>query len=238
MEAQEATTDYLFKIWAWFEANAKLIAFGAVVAVVAIFAVVFYFDRQGKKEIEAGEALTQADMVNTGAQLVEMCQKIAADYPATAAGQRALLQAATTLFVTDKFAEAQAQFQKFLDAYPDNVLAPQAALGVAASLDAQGKTDAAMSAYQKAINQTTDASVVATAKFALARIAEAQGKATDAQKIYAEIARAYPNSPMSSEAEMRDMELRTKSPAAPATTVIPATSAAPATATAPFTLSH
>ncbi len=242
MQTQELTaSDQLLKLWAWFEANSKAIAFGATLLLIAIFVFTFYNYRQNQKEITAGETLTQAGMANTGSQLADACLKIAADYAGTLAGQRALLQGATTLFAIDKFDAAQMQFQKFLDTYPDNLLAPQAALGVAASLDAQGKTDLAVGAYQKAIAQTSDATVVATAKFALARIAEAQGKFADADKLYIEIARAYPNSAMSSEAGMRDAELKTKSsapaPVAPAPATATPAATVPAT-TAPFTLSH
>ena len=44
--------------------------------------------------------------------------KIAVDYAGTSAGQRALLEGATALFTTGKYADAQTGFQKFLDAYP------------------------------------------------------------------------------------------------------------------------
>jgi TolA-binding protein len=234
MPAQETTADYLMQLWPWFEANAKRLAYGAALLAIAIFVFSFYNYEQNKKEINAGEALTQAGMANTGGQLADACLKIAADYSGTLAGQRALLQGATALFAVDRFADAQVQFQKFLDSYPDNSLAPQAALGVAASLDAQGKTDAAIAAYQKAIGQTSDPNVVSTAKFALARIDEAQGKSADADKLYSEISRAYPNSSMAYEAGLRDAELKAKSPAKPSAAV--STSTAPATA--PFKLSN
>jgi TolA-binding protein len=229
MEAQETTaTDYLFKLWPWFEANAKRIAFGAALALIAIFIWSFYSYRQSQRETAAGEALTQATMSAGGS--AEVCLKIAADYPGTAAGQRALLQGATGLFTDGKYADAQAQFQKFLDAYPDNFFSPQAALGVAASLDAQGKTDQAIGAYQKAAGLTANGTVAADAKFALARIDETQGKAADAMKLYAEVARGYPNTSISSEAARRAMELKVKSPAA-AVAPVPAPSV-------PFNLSH
>lgn len=228
MQAQEATTEYLFKLWPWFEANLKRLAYVAAFVVIAIFVFSFYSYRQNQREIAAGQALTQAGLLGSG-ELADACLKVAADYSGTLAGQRALLQGATALFTSGKYADAQAQFQKFLDMYPDNSFEPQATLGVAASLDAQGKTDLAVSAYQKAAGQSSDGNVVASAKFALARLAEAQGKFAEASKLYEDVARANPNLSIGNEAGLRAMELKTKSPTAPA---------APAPAAAPFTLSH
>ena len=229
MQSQETTaTDYLFKLWPWFEANSKRLAYGAAFVIIAVFVFSFYSYRQNQNEIAAGQALTQASTSNNG-ELADACLKVAADYSGTAAGQRALLQGAAALFTSGKYADAQTQFQKFLDTYPDNSLAPQAMLGVAASLDAQGKTDLAVSAYQRALGQPSDGNVAASAKFALARLDEAQGKFAEASKLYQDVAHAFPNSSISSEAGLRAMELKMK---------LPATSAAPTSAAAPFTLSH
>jgi TolA-binding protein len=233
MQSQEAATasDYLFKLWPWFEANLKRIAFGAAFVVIAIFVFSFYSYRQNQREIAAGEALTQAGVSESGGPLAETCLKIATDYAGTPAGQRALLQGATVLFTTGRYADAQTQFQKFLDAYPDNFLTPQAALGLAASLDALGKADLAVSAYQRAVNQTADPNVAASAKFSLARIDEAQGKFSEAARLFGEVARTYANTSLGSEAGMRAMELNAKLPKAPATpAAVPATNA-------PFNLS-
>jgi TolA-binding protein len=219
MQAQEAatTTDILFRLWPWFESNAKRLAFGAAFLVIAVFVFSFYSYRQDQREITASEALTQAAISESGAPLADACLKIAADYAGTPAAQRALLQGATVLFTTGKYVDAQAAFQKFLDAYPDNFLGPQATLGVAASLDALGKTDLAISAYQKAAGQTANLSVIANAKFSLARIEETQGKFAEAQKLYSEVARAYANTSVGSGAGLRAMELNAKLPKSPAT---------------------
>ena len=232
MQPQETTaTDFFFKHWPWFEANTKRLAYGAAIAVIAVLVIAFYSYRQNQNEIAASQALTQVNMANSGSNLAAACLKIAAAYPGTPAGQRALLQGAAALFTSGSYADAQTQFQKFLDAHPDNFLAPEAALGVAASLDAQGKTDLAINAYRTAAGQAGDPNVVASAKFALARINEAQGKFTEAAKFYEDVARTYPNSSIGSEAGLRARELMTKSPATP-------TVPAPASAAAPFTLSH
>ena len=230
MQSQETTaSDLVFKLWPWFEANQKRLAYGAALVIIAILVFSFYSYRQNQNEIAAGQALTQAVMSGGGSGLAEACLKVAADYSGTAAGQRALLQGAAALFTSGNYADAQTQFQKFLDDYPDNFLAPQAAFGVAASLDAQGKTDLAIGAYQRAAGQVTDANVVASAKYALARIAEAQGKLAEAARLYEDVARSFQNSSVGSEAGMRAMELKLKLPAAPVATT---------PAAAPFTLSH
>jgi len=233
MQAQEEVSaeDYLFRLWPWLEANAKRLAFGAALAVIAIFVFTFYTYRQNQREIAAGEALTQANLSDTGAQLAAACLKIAADYAGTAAAQRARLQGATVLFITGKYADAQTQFQMFLDAYPDSFFTAQATLGLASSLDALGKTDQAVSAYQRASNQTSDLNAALNAKFSLARIDEAQGKLAEAQRLYGEVARTFGNSSLGSEAGLRAMDLTARLPKAPAT---PAP--APA-ASVPFNLS-
>jgi predicted negative regulator of RcsB-dependent stress response len=232
MQSQETTaTDYFFKLWPWIEANVRRLAYGTVLVLIVVFLFSFYSYRQNEKEIDAGQALTQAVMFSDGDQRSVACLKIASDYSGTLAGQRALLEGATALFTAGEYADAQMQFQKFLDAYPDSFFSPQAALGVAASLDALGKTDLAVNAYQKAASQTAEGNVIASAKFSLARIDEAQGKFADAARLYAEIARAYSRTSLGSEAGLRAMELNTKQ--------LPDAPAAPApAASAPFNLSQ
>jgi TolA-binding protein len=213
MQSQEASAEeILFKIWPWVEANLKRIAFAAGVIVIAVFVFLFNSYRQNEKEVVAGEALTQANMSVNGEQPVDAGLKIAAEYPGTVAGQRALLQGATVLFTSGKYADAQTEFQKFLDTYPDSFFMPQATLGVAASLDALGKTDLAVTAYQRAAGLTTDANVTVAAKFSLARIEETQGKLAEAAKLFGEISRTYGSTSLGSEAAARAMALSARLP--------------------------
>jgi predicted negative regulator of RcsB-dependent stress response len=241
MQPDSTATDFLFKLWPWLEANAKRLAYGVLMALIVVFIFSFYSYRQNKRETDAGVALSQAFVLGNGSQLADACLKVAADYSGTVAGERALLHGATALFAAGKYPDAQAQFQKFLDSYPNNASAPQAELGLAASLDAQGKMDLALNAYQLAGAQTSDLYTAALAKLAIARMDEAQGKADAAAPIYDEIARAFPNSSIGSEAEMRLMELKTKS-ASPVVSPVPVATPAPASApvntTAPFNLLH
>ena len=94
--------------------------------------------------------------------------KVAAQYPGTAAGARAQLQAAAAQFSAGHYPEAQAQFQKFLDADVTGPLAATAQLGIATSLDAQGKPEA-VAAYQKVLTVFPNSSCAQAAKSALMR---------------------------------------------------------------------
>jgi len=216
MQSQDAATLYFFKAWSWAENNAKRIAIGAGIAVVAILFVSYYFWQQNQAEITAGEALTQltvSALPNSDAsQLAAGYLKIAADYPGSQAGERALMLGAAALFTNGQYAQAQAQFQKYLDSRPGGAFSAQAALGVATSLDAQGKTDPATEAYQRIISAFSDANAVDAAKFALAKIDEQRGKVIDAEKFYQDVARDNPNNLFGSEAAFRAMQLRAKLP--------------------------
>ncbi|HLZ54181.1 MAG TPA: tetratricopeptide repeat protein [Verrucomicrobiae bacterium] len=224
MQSQDTATLYFFKAWSWAESNAKRIAVGAAIAAIAAVLICYYFWQQNQTEITAGESLTQL-VVSTPpnsdpSQLAAGYLKIAADYPGSRAGDRALVLGAAALFTTGQYAQAQAQFQKYLDTRPGGAFSAQAALGVATSLDAQGKTDPAFQAYQRVISAFPDANVVDAAKFALAKIDEQRGKVMDAEKLYQDVVRDNPNNLLGSEAAFRAMQLRAKSP----TTAPPGTS--------------
>ncbi len=227
MQSQDAVTLYFFKTWSWVEANAKRIAAGAGIAVVVILFVSYYFWRQNQTEITAGEALTQlivsASSHSDAGQMAAGYLKIAADYPGSPAGERALMLGAAALFTDGQYAQAQAQFQKYLDTQPGGAFSAQAALGVAASLDAQEKTDPAAEAYRRVIGAfSSDANAADAAKFALAKIDEQRGKLNDAEDLYQEVVRANPNNLLGSEAAFSAMQLRAKLPATTSSNVSPA----------------
>lgn len=218
MQAQDAATAYFFKLWEWVETNVRTVVIGMIVVAVIAVLISYYLWRQNEMEVTAAEALTQL-LISTPAnsdasQLAGSYLEIAADYPGTQTGGRALALGATTLFASGKYAEAQEEFQKYLNLYPTGPFAATAALGVADSLDAQQKTGPAANAYQRVITGFSDPNAVDAAKFALARIDEQAGKLTDAENFYLEVARNNPNSLLGSEAALHAMQLRTKLPAA------------------------
>lgn len=233
MESDVTQSAGFYKLWAWFETNKKQVTWGALAA-VALGLIGWYFVyQQGEKEVIASEALANISLAqatgpgprpeNPGEYL-----KVAADYPRSSAGARALLLAAGSLFTEGKYSEAQAQFQRFLREHRDSPFLGQAMLGIAACLDAQGKTEDAITAYKSLIQHHPGENVMPQAKFALARLYEAQNKPEQARTLFEDVARGDPNSSLGSEAGMRWEELRIKHPelfAQPPTVSLPTPSA-------------
>jgi len=179
MQTQDAPAEFLIKFWPWLEANKnRLIAIvAALLAAWGIYAFVSW--RHEQKEVAAGQALTQllitpAPAADVG-KMADAFARLAAQYPGTAAGQRAQLQAATALFSAGRYADAQAQFQKFLTDNSTGPLAATAQLGVAASLEAQGKPEA-VGEYQKVVSRYSGSSSEPVAKAALARLQKPAAK--------------------------------------------------------------
>src|SRR6266446_4973737 len=132
-----------YKLWAWLETNRKQAAWGAVIAAVVVLGICFFVWQQGEAEVTAAEALSNAAMPQSSpdgrADSAKAYLSVAAKYPKSAAGARALLLGAGSLFVEGKYPEAQAQFERFAREHHDTPFMSQALLGIAACLDAQGK---------------------------------------------------------------------------------------------------
>ncbi len=222
MDTQDASTEFLIKLWPWLEANKnRLIAGGgAIVLIGLIYSFVSW--HHGQNEINAGEALTQilitpATSINASQQADQLA-KFGAEYPGTEAAKRAQLQSAATFFEAGSYPEAQAQFQKFLDAYT-GPLAATAALGVAASLEAQGKLDPAATAYQRVTSIYSSSPANLLAQYSLGRLAEEQGKLAEAESYYESAAQpGQAGGTVSEEAAGRAYELKMKLAATQKTT--------------------
>jgi predicted negative regulator of RcsB-dependent stress response len=216
MQAQDTTSDLIFRFWPWFDANRNRVI-GIGIALIVLFGGwALYGWQREQKEITAGEALSQVLMPATPvANPADAFLQVADKYAGTAAAGRARLQGAAALFSSGRYADAQVQFQKFLDENSSAPLAATAALGVAASLEAQNKLDLAATAYQKVTASYADSTASLTAKFALGRIAELQGRFTEAANDYDVVARVNNGSSLASEAGLRLLEIRSKLPATP-----------------------
>jgi tetratricopeptide (TPR) repeat protein len=226
MESDVAYSAKFHEFLAWAEHNRSKLAYGIGAVALVAFVVAFFMWRGHKAEVEAGRALSrvfvpQATAAATGNQgrmrNPEAYLKVASEYPKSMAGARALLLAATDLYLEGKYPEAQAQFERFVREYRQSSFVPEAMLGVAASLEAQGKTEEALTAYRNVVDRYPGQVAVPQAKFALARLYEAQGKLELAQPLFEDVARTEPYTSVGSEAGMRSEELRSRlpKPAAP-----------------------
>lgn len=224
------------QLYAWVDARKQQLLYGGVGVVVVGIAVSYYFYRGAQREVEAGEALSQASTaarsLGARAEKPEPFLKVAAEFSGTSAAGQALLRAATAYFVDGKYTEAQAQFDRFIREYRDNPLVGQAQFGVAACLDAQGKTADATERYKSLIERRPNDNVIPQAKLNLARLYEVQNKPEQAKSLYEEVARSAPYGAAGAEAGARLQALLAKHPALAAAPE-PATNAPAATPAAP-----
>jgi tetratricopeptide (TPR) repeat protein len=217
MESEATQLPLWQQAWAWFEAHKKQTLWGAggLVVVGLIVALVLYFRNQA--DITAGEALSDVALPQmpgaSRGNTADAYLKVAATYPNSRAGARALLLAAGGLFVEGKYDEAKAQFERFNREYGDSPFRGEALLGIASCLDAQGKTNEAVTAYKELIDRRPTDYVLPQARFALARLYEAQNKPELARNLFEDVERNNPYGSLGSEAGMRLEELKIKYPA-------------------------
>ena len=216
MESEAAQLPLWQQAWAWFEANKKQALLGAGALVLVGVIVAFYLYRRNEADIVASEALSNVALAPmTGASRGAMADaylKVAATYPDSRAGARALLLAAGTLFVEGKYPEAKTQFDRFTRDYSTSPFLGEALLGIAACLDADGKSRDAMAAYKDIIDHHAGDNVVPQARFALGRLYEAQNEPEQARNMFEEVERTNPYGSLGSEAGMRLEELKAKYP--------------------------
>ena len=197
MESDAGQLPLSHKAWAWFEANKKQTLWGTGVILVVGVIVAFFLYRQNEAEIAASEALSNVSMpqltdAGSRADTADAYLKVAAAYPKSRASARALLLAASSLFVDGKYGEAKTQFDRFTREHRDSPFIGEALLGIAACLDAQGKTRDAMTAYKDLIDHHPGDSVLPQARFALARLYEAQNEPEQARNLFKEVERPDP----------------------------------------------
>lgn len=187
-------------------------------ALIIVFAVAAYRWKVTQTERAASEALLRLHPAVPGASASETPAtaadylKVAREFRATGAAERALLLGAGALFADGKYGEAQAEFERFLREHGDSILTPSAAYGVAASLEAQGKTDEALAAYRDIPIRYPKSALSDEAKLAQARVHESKGQPDLALKTYDEIARPGMVGGVAGQAMQRKQQLLTAHP--------------------------
>ena len=217
MSAHATESARMIDFLAWVEVNKKRLLIGAVAVGAAIAAYAIYQWHSNQAEADASAALLRVHRVGAGEEgapeaSAQALLRIAAEYPGTGAGARALLLAGEALFKQGSYSEARTQFEGFLRNYADNPLAPIAALGAAVCLDSMNKTNEAATAYQDVVNRFAGAAVVGQAKLGLARLQEARNDPAQALKIYDELIRPSAQTVWSSEAGQLRQQLLARHP--------------------------
>jgi tetratricopeptide (TPR) repeat protein len=208
MESNVAQLAIHEQLWTWFESHKKQVLWTAVVVVAAAVGTGYFIWHQNAREVEASETLSK---IGAGAVdrpgMADEILKVAADYPNTDAGARALLLGGGMLFSQGKYAEARVQFEKYLRTFRETPLASQALLGVATCLDMQGNTNEAIAAYRDVIEHHPGDNIVPLAKFSLAQLYEGQNKLEQARDLYMTLARPGPFDTVATESNLRLKDL-------------------------------
>lgn len=220
MEQNIAESPFVLQAWAWVDKNRKQVIYGAVGLTVVALALWYASWSRQEKERAAGQALSKALYEQTAGKTdagiaAEGLLKIATANGGTQAGAQALLLAASGLFNSGKYAEAQASFERFGKEYSGNAQAAQALYGAGASLAAQGKLDEAARAFKDSADRFPQSPVANQAQYSLAAALAAQGKLTEALPLYEKVAAAAMGNSLGNEAAMRAEELRAKLPPIP-----------------------
>ena len=153
---------------------------------------------------------------------------VRSQYPNTPAAERALILAAGAFFTEGRHGDAQSRFEQYLKSYPTGAMRPIASLGVAACLDEMNKLDDALAGYQGVVSSYGTDPVAHQAKLAMAVVYQARKQPAQAVKIYEELSRAVPPTPLNSEARLLLDELIKKHPElAPTNAPVPASTILP-----------
>jgi TolA-binding protein len=216
MDSSSTSSDSLLKFLAWLETNKKQVILigGGAVALAILVAAIFYY--QSQKETRASEALSNvrkpfSAAAQPSAEVTQAYLKVAHDYEGTKAAGRALVEAATQMYLEGKYSDSEASFKRFLNEYPESPFQPQGMLGLASALDAQGKNTEAIDQYEKIRKRYPSDSVADETKLALARLYEKE-KPADSYRLYNELVATGSQSGVGSEAGIRMADLMEKYP--------------------------
>ncbi len=193
MDTQDVSTEIMFKLWPWVEANRNRLVGGVAVAAAVGLIYSYVIWERGQNEIASGEAFTQLTLSVAGGmdptQASDDFMALASKYPGTAAADRSVLQAASILFESGHYSDAGARFDDFSN-HHSGPLQALAILGLGASLQAEGKLDQAAEAYMRLSSNHTNPQAYLEAQYSLGQIAEQNGKLNDAMNYYMNAAQA------------------------------------------------
>jgi predicted negative regulator of RcsB-dependent stress response len=216
MEKEAKQSADIYRLVAWAHANRKwLIGISAAILVVGAGIGIYNWNKSNR-EAKANEALSNIILPSSAEEstnsAADLYLKVAADYPGTSGGARALLIAAGILFDAGKFQDAEKRFEQFLGDYSDYPWADQAMVGVASCYEADGKMAEAATRYKDFVDRHPTASMLPQAKSALARAYLAENKPELALQQYDDLERNRNNDSWTAEAGIQKEELLARFP--------------------------
>ena len=204
MQSERSELPVTYQLMAWLDTHKKQAAIGAGVVFLLGLVIAFMFWSQGQKADEASLGFSKLMFERTTTP--ESFLQLAAEYPNTAGGANALLQAAQLSFAASKYSEAQAQFETFRSKYRNNALVSTASLGIAASLDAQGKADDALAIYEDLIARRSSDMAYVQSQYAAARLYESKKQYDKAVPLYEAVAQEDKQGRMGDDSAVRAHE--------------------------------
>lgn len=202
MTPERTESDSWFELLTWLEVNKRRLIIGAVVVAVVSSGLSIYNYQRKQTEFAASDKLVRLGTGRDSRPTAGDYLKVAEEYPGTPAAERALIQAAGAYFTEGRHNDAKARFEQYLKDYPAGGMRGIASLGAAACLDEMNKLDEALAAYQGVVSGYGSDPVVHQAKLAMALVYLAKKQPAQAYKIYDELSRATPPTPLNSEARM------------------------------------
>lgn len=220
--------------------NAAMVIGATLLALVAIALAFAWFHQQTEREVEASGKLFQGEKLLTGSDVtsrmlgmafpgtasdedkkkaLEAFDKVAADYPGTAAARRARLRAGDVHMQLGNYDAAILSWEQALaGAGPEETY--YARNGIGHAFEAKRSWDDAASAYRKIADDESIATRD-TATIDLARVLGLAGKAEEGRTILSKFAEKFPESALKDTAEKELIKLG-GTPATPTPAATPA----------------
>jgi TolA-binding protein len=191
----------------------QIIAISAAIVIVAIVAIVYFFNLQKTRQIEADNRLTKAiaelRRSNYQVAILEL-GSIADDYSGRVAGM-ALFNLANAHYESKNYDEAIANYQKFIDKYDfDRLMTISAIGGIAACLENKQEFLAAGDKYYEAVQFDPDSPLVPDYYIGAIRSFVAAGDRDKVQRLLSELKEKFPDTDYSRAAIRLAMTLQTQ----------------------------
>jgi TolA-binding protein len=181
------------------------VVFGAVIFVVLILTMVFYFNSKRKAESLAVADLSNAIALYSANDFTSSIQRLEQhllQFENTKSGEKARFFLANSRYYNDDFDGALQDFQRYLERNSkDPLFSPSALMGIASCREQKGEWGEAASNYEEVRNRYPDSFLVPEALVSSGRCREKLREWDAAERLYKEVVENYPEQAFSADAE-------------------------------------